>query len=275
MPDCGCYHSFSLNYDASGMCRIECNFRGYTDFRRVLESTRVATCITQPKPPSLFHSQNVFHLFGVSDRRKLESLCEAMKSKIIVDLRPNVDFCFALGPYSLFSENSESSRSEIGSLVYEGKYRRNRSAVNSLGQQLLRFIQAHPILNSATAISSPPESQSDLPNLAGVWANLIANYLGQDMIAATKNRSTAPQKNLEDDISEKDAIGQLTNSISVSGVRSGSKVLILDDTMRSGGTLIEMARALRQAGAVSVYGLSAAKDAKFTRGISLRRDHWE
>ena len=57
--------------------------------------------------------------------------------------------------------------------------------------------------------------------------------------------------------------------------RQAPRVLMLDDTIGSGGTLTELARALRQAGAESVYGLSAAKDAKFTLGgIDLDRDSW-
>ena len=49
----------------------------------------------------------------------------------------------------------------------------------------------------------------------------------------------------------------------------------VDDTIRSGGTLKELARALRKSGATNVYGVSAAKDAKFTYGgISLAREAW-
>ena len=39
--------------------------------------------------------------------------------------------------------------------------------------------------------------------------------------------------------------------------------------------MIELARVLREAGAEKVYGLSAAKDAKFTRGgIDLDKNSW-
>jgi predicted amidophosphoribosyltransferase len=53
-------------------------------------------------------------------------------------------------------------------------------------------------------------------------------------------------------------------------------VLILDDTIGSGGTIKEIARALKTAAAVEVYGLSVAKDAKFTKGgIDLAKERWE
>ena len=69
---------------------------------------------------------------------------------------------------------------------------------------------------------------------------------------------------------------RIANSVGISETIYGEAVLILDDTIRSGGTLREIGRALRAAGAASVYGLSVAKDAQFTQGGFgfLDREWW-
>ena len=76
--------------------------------------------------------------------------------------------------------------------------------------------------------------------------------------------------------SEQDMIARVANSVRVQSVAIGASVLILDDTIRSGGTVIEVSRALREAGAHEVYALSVAKVAKFTLGgVDLTKERWE
>ena len=276
MPTCGCYHNFRVALDGQGTYRVEMDLEGTVDMVTMFESSGIAERIEWLGPAHALKFRGVFRFFGVSDLGKLVALCKTMKSKIIVDLRPNLDFCFALGPYTLFSADNEHSRSEIGSLLYEAKYRKNEWSVTALGRQLSQAIREHPILNSVTAVSSPPGSIPGASNLVRQWTDSIANELEVAAIPATKTRLTPPQKNLDEGVTEEDAMNQLENSISVSDVTPDSKVLILDDTIRSGGTMCELARALRQAGTTRVYGLSVAKDARFTHGrISLMRGDWE
>ncbi len=74
---------------------------------------------------------------------------------------------------------------------------------------------------------------------------------------------------------EKEAAERVYDSVSAATPRAAS-VLIIDDTIGSGGTMLEMGRALRAGGATDVFGLSVAKDAKFTRGgIDLSRGCWQ
>ena len=107
------------------------------------------------------------------------------------------------------------------------------------------------------------------------WARTIAGEFGWNLVNPRKTRETEPQKNYENIENEHDAVARIQCSMVVEQLPPSSRVLMLDDTIGSGGTLAELARALRQAGAESVYGLSAAKDAKFTLGgIDLDRDSW-
>ena len=114
------------------------------------------------------------------------------------------------------------------------------------------------------------------PDIAGQWAEYIAAGTGLRRLVAGKMRQTIPQKELEEAQDENAAVASVADSVQVKNVERGASVLILDDTIRSGGTIKEMARALLQEGAGDGFGLSAAKDAKFTQGgIELSEDRWE
>ena len=270
MPDCGCFHDFTLNPIGPSRYEVKFDLQGEVDFPRTFRESGVANRIQK-------HSHRpIYRLQDVADLAMLEKLCESLKSKVIVDLTPGLDFCYAVGPYTVFEEDDSSGRSGIGTLVNSAKYRRDQSAFAKLGESLLTFIQDHPILSRVTAISAPPKSQSDLPDLPGLWAKRIAGHLQLSLIQAKKTRATSPQKNYDGDESESEVVARIKDSISVLNIEAGSKVLILDDTIRSGGTLIELARALRIAGAARIYGLAAAKDGKFTfGGIDLFRGAWQ
>ena len=74
---------------------------------------------------------------------------------------------------------------------------------------------------------------------------------------------------------EDEVVARLAGTMVSGPVASGANVLVIDDTIRIGATLKEVARALRQAGATNVYALAVAKDARFTLGgISLGKEFW-
>ena len=93
---------------------------------------------------------------------------------------------------------------------------------------------------------------------------------------ATKIRQTEPQKELEKGETEDETAARVADSVHMEAIIPSARALIIDDTIRSGGTMKEIARALHQAGAKSVFGLSVAKDAKFTPGsIDLSKERWQ
>lgn len=273
MPQCARFRSVKLESMGYKRYRVTFDVEGYADVSRMLEASAIAQRI---RDRSDDHGLDSYHLFGVSDFNKLETLCNNLESKITIDLTPEVDFCFALGPYTLFEADNTLLRSEIGELVYRSKYQRNQRAVREAGALLLQFIQAHPVLSGCTAMCIPPKSQSDLPDIVGFWARNIANHYSWSLIPSSKIQPTSPQKNLDDSVSEYDAVERVKNSMAVANVPLGTNVLMLDDTLRSGGSLMELALVLRRAGASRVCALTVAKDAKFTSGgISLYKDDWE
>ena len=196
---------------------------------------------------------------------------------IDVDLTPEVDRCYALGPYTLFQAN-QRHRTEWGDALYQAKYQNDQVAVEHLGIKLEECISSLPLpfLRAVDAIVSAPKSDPNTPDLVGVWAGQLSHSRHWLRLNSYKTKDTNPQKVLNETNSEEDLVSRIAGSVGVTGVAGGERVLILDDTIRSGGTFREMGRALREAGAGSVCGLAVAKDARFTQGGAdfLAREWW-
>jgi hypothetical protein len=229
------------------------------------------------KASDLSANTTTFTLRGVREEDALARFLDLLKDKIIVDLSPQLDECYALGPYTVFEEEQRRSVAVWGTLVYRAKYRRESSAQTQILAGIDDFIDRHLIIRTVDAVVSAPKGDPNTPDLVGSLAQAIANKRGwQRPIANKVQTTTGPQKAMDDTESEADLIARVTNTIGVSGVNPGARVLVLDDTIRSGGTLIDIARALREVGASEVYAISAAKDAKFTNGgVDLSKELWE
>ena len=275
MPSCGLFHDFELTPEGNGSYLLRLALEGDADVKRLFEDCGLASRVDHLglSVPSRYSTG--MRLSDVVDYHRLSVFCNYSRSTIIVDLMPYIDHCFALGPYTLFLDSSPS-HSEIGNLVNRAKYDRDPEATNDLSDRLQEFIDSHPILSSSTVIAAPPGAVSSPLNLPLHWAKVIANQSGYELITPMKTRETIPQKDIDNIDDEGEVVARIEGSMVASPLPQGSRVLMLDDTIRSGGTLIELSRALRQAGAERVYGLSAAKDAKFTLGgINLDRDSWQ
>ena len=131
-------------------------------------------------------------------------------------------------------------------------------------------------MREVDAIIAASKTDQSTPDLAGDWAQDIASSQGCLTLTADKLRVIAPQKSVSDTEGEQEVTARVANSVIVREVPVGIRVLILDDTIRSGGTIRELGRALREAGAGEVYALSVTKDARFTLGgVNLAKERWE
>ena len=237
----------------------------------------VASISRNPSTSFYDLADTTFNLQGVREQDTLSRFLDLLMHKIIVDLSPELDECFALGPYSVFEENQRIN-AVWGRLVNRAKYRGDQSALLEIQAGIEVFINQHLIIRTVDSVISAPKSDPNTPDLAGAWAQVIGSKFGWHRpIASKAQATTGSQKALDGAETEEDLKGRVANTIVASGVRPGSRVLILDDTIRSGGTLIEIARVLREAGATEVYAISAAKDAKFTQGGMgfLDKELWE
>ena len=241
MPNCGCFHQYELESTAPGEYQFTASVEGQADLKSVLESANLATSVSAGT--SWF--KTTIHLSGVTNGAALMNFCNQLKSAIIVDLTPSLDFCHALGPYTVIDENNEFCRTDMGELVFLAKYRNDPEAAEELASRLSRFIDNHPGFKNVTMIATPPSSNPSRPNLVESWAKQLAARMGWNILTATKTRLTPPQKEISEEDSEDDAKSRISSSMQVPTVRPGTEVLLLDDTIRSGGTLIELGRVLR------------------------------
>ena len=235
MPNCGCFHKHTLETTAPGEYRFNAPVEGQADIKGVLESTNLATSVIAGR--GFF--QTTIGLSGVTNGATLAKFCDQLYSTIIVDLSPTLDLCHALGPYTVFDDGNHQ-HTDIGELVYQGKYWKNPDAIRELAIRLYGFVGDHPGLKNVTAITTPPSSISNRPNLAKLWAQRFATMNGWQLVEAIKTRQTPPQKQISSAETEGGAVSRIAGSMQISSLQPGAEVLILDDTIRSGGTFIEL-----------------------------------
>ena len=282
MPDCASYIGFSVQPNGPGNYKVRLKVGGKAQLlQEMLQASGLAENVA-PGPMSYDDIETApadwrwvaYRLTGVRNKAALKEFLAFLQHHIFVGL-PGVNMCYALGPYSRFDEEGESEKARFGRLVYGAKYESDGDARAVLIQETVQFVQRHPRLRSVRAVTAPPRSASAARSLPLGMARALAEALGAHLVEVRKVVATDPQKNYDDADTEDAVAARVANAMRVDTPVSGA-VLIVDDTIGSGGTVKEAARALRQAGARSVYGLCAAKNAKFrTGGLSLSKEHWQ
>ena len=211
---------------------------------------------------------------GMRDGRAPVELLALLQDRLVVGLGPTVDECYALGPYSVHVGDGVWGHAEFGEAVHRAKYAKDQSARVMLSRELTQFAKSHPRMRSVAAVAAPPKFDPEEPNIPLAWARSVAEALGTSIATARKTRPTSPQKDLEGLEYEGEVVARVRDSVQVNGMIWGD-ALVIDDTVRSGGMVREMGRALKAAGADKVYALCVAKDAKFTSGgLNLFRERW-
>lgn len=279
MPQCGCFHSYDLARCGRGEYEVTVDVQGKPNLKDIVENSALAKVVSIDTDLAWFNGSSTRYnitVSGVRDEAGLRDFLDLLRSHIIIDLSPFVEECYGLAPYTVFDDWQQPARTRVGELFYQAKYAKNTPAAQKLGEELETFIFRHPRLRSAGTIMAAPKSDLSTPDLAERWAQEITNRRGWCLVKADKILQTPPQKELGDEKTEEASVARVANSMRVENIRRGANVLIVDDTIRSGGTMKEMARALHVAGASKVFGLSVAKDAKFTLGgVDLSRELWQ
>lgn len=294
MPYCARYRSFDLNDGGDDCLDVKVAADGHAPLlRRTLEATRLCKRAVEvlKEGPDLFGSvtptysgeprEHVYRLEGVRDARAVSNFLLLFENRIAIDLMPDIEECYALGPYSV-SVNGALTISQYGKLVSQAKYRHDASLDEDVKGQLSALIQAHPMLRAVGNITAPDRDDQPV-NSPWEWAQGIGASLGMNLVKTHKVHSTPPQKSdliharaseMDSRGREKEKRARVRNSMNVQGPVEGD-VLVVDDTIESGGTLLEIARAFKDAGASKVYALSVAKDAEHTfGGIDLSAELW-
>jgi predicted amidophosphoribosyltransferase len=157
----------------------------------------------------------------------------------------------------------ETTRTEIGELLYQLKYHLDSSKIESLAERAARFLETRIFLQNLEAIIPVPPSAerafqpvAELAVSIGRKVNLPAasEYL-------MKVKRTSPLKSLDD---KKERRKELKEAFKAADDRFADKdVLVFDDLFRSGETLREVTRTLIEQGHVAgVYILTLTKTRK-------------
>lgn len=269
MPQCSCFHGYDLVPLENDLYRLTLRMEGSADLARILERSGLAVPVSRTE--ELFEES--FVLEGVSEELALRDFLDLLDSTIIVDIRGTIE-CYALGPYNVFDSDGNRSRTKVGDFIHRVKYW-GAQPVTKGGVVLIEFIRRHPRLRRIKAVTSPPKADPKTPDLAGTWARQIAQQMGIAYVTATGTAGIIPQKTLAEGATEEDTVNRIANTMKAMRLANADDVLVVDDTIGSGGTLQEVARAFLAAGASEVFGLSLAKNARFTYGgIDLGAESW-
>lgn len=142
MPNCGCFHKYELNLVGPGEYKLAIDLEGHVALKEVLDRTDLAETVVE-KWGLLGPS---FEIQGVADEERLKRFLDSLVSVIFVDLAPELIECFALNPYTMFDDDDNRQRTNIGELLHVAKYQRGGTEASKLGQLLGEFVLAHPTL---------------------------------------------------------------------------------------------------------------------------------
>jgi hypothetical protein len=154
---------------------------------------------------------------------------------------------------------------ELGSLVYSAKYRGQRAEAETVLRRMAGLIQPHPLLSTAQAIASVPPSGANTGRFdwPAISARSLANWMKVPCVPILRTRSVVPQKNVTN-MDERRANQEGSMQVEVN--LAAQRTLVVDDLYMGGESMREAVRALRAAGASTVFGLSAAKTVKGSQG---------
>ena len=247
MPYCACFHDYARDPDGLGGTPLDSEDAG-----GILPG-----------------------VLGMQDGRAPVGALGLLKGRIIVDLAPEVDECYALGPYKVTSKSADSAdglvRVRYGAALYKAKYENDLRLIRDLGSELADFAQRHPRLRSCATVTAPPTSQAKV-NLPLGWAQAVAEMLwAETLVVGWKVPPSGAQKNRE---------GTVRGNMVAPGPIQGD-VLVIDDALGLGVTLTAVGEALKEAGADKVYALCVAKIMRGTAshsdgsyGIDFAEERW-
>jgi competence protein ComFC len=151
----------------------------------------------------------------------------------------------------------ESTRTELGELLYRLKYRGDQSAVGPIAQAAAEFVRTWNPGIDLIVPASPSKSRTVQPLF------LIADELGRqlelpvDKTTVRKTKATPELKNV--DYEQRVELLKGAHALEGAGLK-GRRVLLLDDLYQSGATMNALARLLKESGGASaVFALALTK----------------
>lgn len=204
--------------------------------------------------------------------KEVEDFLTLMTTTLTIE--DSLDESHSLGYHQDEDETGGLVRSRLGAVVNQVKYGPfpHPDARAAIRRALCRFIERHPRYRRAQAIAAiPPHRTGDHASLSQSQAPDIAEQLDFGQLEIIRLQTHAPQKDIQDDDRPRGVKRRFDNqrgSMRVDCDSKGFSVIALDDLYGSGGTMAEAARALREAGAREVLGLTMTKQ-RLYEGVRL------
>ena len=122
-------------------------------------------------------------------------------------------------------------------------------------------------------VPAPSSNQENTDNLPRAITVAVSRSLDRKLVVPRRVTSIPAQKDYDE---EANGISrqELQRETTVIDERLRGEVIVIDDLYESGGTVAEVARACRSAGADGVLGLVITKTAKYTQGMRLEEWPW-
>jgi len=203
---------------------------------------------------------------------EIERFLALLRSTLTVE--DSLDESHSLGHHKDEDETGGLVRSQLGWLVKRAKYDRpsDSDARRRIVEALCRFVEAHPRYSRAEAVAAvPPREAGGQGSLCQQVVGQIAKQLGLAVIEVIRVSTRPPQKDIVDDDRKKGVERRIANqkgSMAVADDVDGLSVVVIDDLYGSGASMAEAARALRDAGAAEVLGLTVTKQ-RLYEGVRL------
>ena len=234
------------------------------------KNTNIATLLKQAAPSTSYLKTTSAHSasFRVksSEEVAVRQLLDSLSLPMVVAALDDCKLAACLDFYS----HPPDTRTAMGELVYQAKYRQNPDAAQELAKQAVRFSIGSPILKQADGIAAVPGSREDSspgPLLDGI-ATALSDELGIPRVDLWRMQSTSkPQKDIATADGDDPDGNQRSTMLAGSPPRS---VLVVDDLMGYGSSIREAVRALREKEATEVMALVLAKDVKGTQRYKFR-----
>lgn len=162
-------------------------------------------------------------------------------------------------------EQFDTTRSELGELVYQLKYAGNMEAAHPIASVMEEFLQTRPgVIGRVEMLVPVPPSRARSFQPVTEIARRLAGLLGKPVEerAIEKTRPTEELKGLSDIEVRREALaGAFRGS---ARTVQGRSILLVDDLYRSGSTANAVTLALLGAGAERVYFLACTRTRSLT-----------
>jgi Phosphoribosyl transferase domain len=198
-------------------------------------------------------------------RAEVENLLDLLTRAITLPSPRGMATALALDWYKVADDELDGhswSNTVAGDWISRGKYwyrsspEQQRDVGRRAAQALVGAVRTHPTLNAATVVAHVPGHDVLQVSFGSRLARTVARDIGKPFVRVS---CTTPFRSESKNVTDAQHAAALHGIFHVQQSLRGAHVLVVDDVLRSGRSMAEVARACRAAGATTVSGLCVAR----------------